>query len=95
MYGGQEESCSEEDRQESGPEEEITECLPAQGPQGDLHLPGAGAGASLPITSHSNRDPDMRALHGVNELLLTVAGWGTIFFMGHGADAGGQIFFRQ
>jgi len=24
----------------------------------------------------------MRALHGVNELLLTVAGWGTIFFMG-------------
>src|SRR5512139_2939478 len=55
---------------------------PAQGPQGDLLPLRAGIGASRPITAHSNRDPDMRALHGVNELLLTVAGWGTIFFMG-------------
>jgi TRAP-type C4-dicarboxylate transport system permease small subunit len=42
----------------------------------------AGASASRRITAHSTRNPDMKALHNVNELLLTVASWGTIFFMG-------------
>ncbi|HEX7539773.1 MAG TPA: TRAP transporter small permease [Syntrophales bacterium] len=42
----------------------------------------AGAGASRQITAHLQGNPDMKALQSVNELLLTVAGWGTIFFMG-------------
>jgi TRAP-type C4-dicarboxylate transport system permease small subunit len=42
----------------------------------------AGGSSSRRITAHSTGNQDMKALHDVNELLLTLASWGTIFFMG-------------
>jgi TRAP-type C4-dicarboxylate transport system permease small subunit len=42
----------------------------------------AGAGASRRIVEHSTRNLHMKALHNINALLLTLASWGTIFFMG-------------